>query len=178
MVAKQRIKVEKLERDALLAEGKAYQAAADLAAAIEAVQEAIRRKEEAIALKAEADRRIEKAEEERKTFERYRKRRFDEARRVQTIAEHKRDAWLMASEKITVGSDEESQSPQQPPQSQSQPQSQPQRQVQPQLLMSLPTHTEVFQTAKELVTLARDIAGGTRELMDRVAENVKKVEKR
>lgn len=172
---KQRKKIQKLEREAFLAERAAYEAAADLTAAIEAVNEAVRRKDEAISLKAEADRRIEKAEEERKTFERYRKRRFDMARRAQSIATRKREAVLCSSSMLIVGSDEESQS---------QPLQQEQQLLQPVniatttgLLLSLPTHTEVFQTAKELVTLARDIAGGTRDLMDRVAENVKKVEK-
>ena len=163
VIKKQRALEEKkrelLDQQALQAERTAKVALNDLDAALEALQEARKRHEEALALKEEVEIRIQRCKQETKALDNYRKRRQSEVHHTQLVAKRKRDAIEQNNIRLLHTHT-----------SQQQNNHQTNSTVQPKLL------TDVDDTITKWTKTVQDALQGTQQLINRVAENVKNVE--
>ena len=152
---KQRVMEEKkrelLQQQALHAEQTAKVAENDLVAALEALKEAKRRHEEALALQQEVEIRIQRCKEEIKAVDNYRKRRETEVQHTQAVAKRKRDAIEQNNHRLILTHSTQQQYNHQ----------------------SYPTEPR---TISEWTKTVQDVFQGTQQLINRVAENVKNVE--
>ena len=166
VINKQRAMAEKkrelLQQQAVQAERTANTAINDLGAALEALQEAKRRHEEALTLKEEVDVRIQRCKEEIKALDGYRKRRETEVQQTQMVAKRKRDAVEQINNKLnnqhTTEQENIKHANTREPPKQSE------------------TSTDDTNTIIEWTKTIQHVVEGTQQLLDRVAQNVKNFE--